>query len=149
MLRLDRDAFDAICALAFQEYPLEMCGLIAGAPETDAAERFYACRNAAESAKVYEIDPLEFMRVEDDADERPGTGLEEPDPLAIGREERADCVDALGQRPVLSGIEIPDEDCRPAVDRGGHREPPAVCGHVEGRPVAEHDRRLSGDQNGI
>ena len=70
MLRLDREAFDAICALAFQEYPLEMCGLIAGAPGADAAERFYACRNVAESAKVYTIDPLDFMRVEDDADER-------------------------------------------------------------------------------
>ena len=74
MLRLHRDAFDAICALAFQEYPLEMCGLIAGpdAPDTSVtttAERFYACRNAAESAKVYSMDPLEFMSVEDDADD--------------------------------------------------------------------------------
>lgn len=75
VLRLHRGAFDAICALAFQEYPLEMCGLIAGAPDPGAApdsataERFYACRNAAESAKVYSIDPLEFMRVEDDADD--------------------------------------------------------------------------------
>ena len=70
MLRLHRDAFDAICALAFQEYPLEMCGLIAGPPDGSAAAvRFYACRNAAESAKIYSIDPLEFMRVEDDADD--------------------------------------------------------------------------------
>ena len=70
VLRLDREAFDAICALAFQEYPLEMCGLIAGPPDSDAAERFYACRNEAESAKVYTIAPLDFMRVEDDADDR-------------------------------------------------------------------------------
>jgi proteasome lid subunit RPN8/RPN11 len=70
VLRLDRDAFDAICALAFQEYPLEMCGLIAGPPGSGSAERFYACRNAAESAKVYSIDPMDFMRVEDDADDR-------------------------------------------------------------------------------
>lgn len=47
-----------------------MCGLIAGEPGDDTAERFYACRNVAESAKVYTIDPLDFMRVEDDADDR-------------------------------------------------------------------------------
>jgi proteasome lid subunit RPN8/RPN11 len=69
VLQLDRGAFDAICALAFQEYPLEMCGLIVGEPGSDSARRFVACRNVAESAKVYEIDPLEFMSVEDGADE--------------------------------------------------------------------------------
>ena len=70
MLRLPRDAFDAICDLAFREYPLEMCGLIAGAPGSDVAVRFYPCRNAAESAKVYSVDPKDFMRAERDADAR-------------------------------------------------------------------------------
>ena len=70
MLRLDRAAFDAICDLAFREYPLEMCGLIAGDPGGDRAERFYPCRNAAESAKVYTVDPKDFLRVERDADDR-------------------------------------------------------------------------------
>ena len=69
MLRLDRAAFDAICDLAFREYPLEMCGLIAGAPGSDRAVRFYPCRNAAESAKVYTVDPKDFMRAELDADD--------------------------------------------------------------------------------
>ena len=69
MLRLDRKAFDDICALAYREYPLEMCGLIAGAPDADHAARFYACRNDAQSAKVYTIAPLDFMRAEDDADD--------------------------------------------------------------------------------
>ena len=69
MLRLDRAAFDAICDLAFREYPLEMCGLIAGAPGSDHAATFYACRNAAESAKVYTVDPMDFMRAEDAADD--------------------------------------------------------------------------------
>lgn len=70
VLRLDRVSFDAICALAFREYPLEMCGLIAGAPGHDRAERFYPCRNAAESATVYTVDPRDFMRAEADADDR-------------------------------------------------------------------------------
>ena len=77
MLRLDREAFDAICDLAFREYPLEMCGLIAGAQVDDPlddqtpahAERFYACRNTAESAKVYTIDPKDHFRAEMDADD--------------------------------------------------------------------------------
>ena len=57
VLRLDRAGFDAICDLAFREYPLEMCGLIAGPPGDDHAARFYPCRNVAESAKLYTIDP--------------------------------------------------------------------------------------------
>ncbi|MFW2332259.1 Mov34/MPN/PAD-1 family protein [Ilumatobacter sp.] len=69
MLRLDRDAFDAICALAYREYPLEMCGLIAGPPNADVAARFYPCRNAAESAKVYTIDPKDHLHAELDADD--------------------------------------------------------------------------------
>jgi len=70
VLRLDRTAFDAICNLAFQEYPLEMCGLIAGEPDGDRAEVFYPCRNTAESAKVYTIDPTDHFRAEMDADDR-------------------------------------------------------------------------------
>ena len=70
MLRLDRAAFDAICAHAFAEYPLEMCGLIAGAPGGDRADVFYPCRNVAESAKLYTIDPSDHYRAEIDADDR-------------------------------------------------------------------------------
>jgi len=70
VLRLDRAAFDAICAHAFREYPLEMCGLIAGPPEGDRADAFYPCRNVAESAKLYTIDPSDHYRAEIDADDR-------------------------------------------------------------------------------
>ncbi len=70
MLRLDRAAFDAICAQAFREYPLEMCGLIAGPPDSGRAAHFYPCRNSAESAKVYTIDPKDHLRAELDADDR-------------------------------------------------------------------------------
>jgi proteasome lid subunit RPN8/RPN11 len=70
VLRLDRGAFDLICAHAFDGYPLEMCGLIAGEPGTGHAAVFYPCRNAAESAKVYTVDPKDFLRAELDADDR-------------------------------------------------------------------------------
>jgi proteasome lid subunit RPN8/RPN11 len=69
VLRLDRQAFDAVNDLAFREYPLEMCGLIAGSPGTDRVERFYPCRNTAESAKVYTIHPHDHLEAEIDADD--------------------------------------------------------------------------------
>ena len=69
MLRLDRQVFDAINDLAFREYPLEMCGLIAGPPGDDRAVRFYPCRNTAESAKVYTVDPKDHLKAELDADD--------------------------------------------------------------------------------
>ena len=70
MLRLDRAAFDAICAHAFAEYPLEMCGLIAGAPGDDRADIFYPCRNEAASSTLYTVDPGDHYRAEIDADDR-------------------------------------------------------------------------------
>jgi proteasome lid subunit RPN8/RPN11 len=70
VLRLDRSAFDALCDLAFREYPLEMCGLIAGPAGAEHAAHFYPCRNAAESAKVYTVDPRDFLRAERNADDR-------------------------------------------------------------------------------
>jgi proteasome lid subunit RPN8/RPN11 len=69
VLRLDRQAFDAICDVAFREYPLEMCGLVAGTEGDDAAT-FYPCHNDAESAKVYTINPKDHLRAERDADDR-------------------------------------------------------------------------------
>ena len=68
MLRLGREAFDAICDLAIREYPLEMCGLIAG-PESDRAARFFGCHNDAESAKVYTVNPKDHLRAEMAADD--------------------------------------------------------------------------------
>lgn len=60
--------------LALDEYPLEACGLLAGPPASgggvgDRAARFYPCRNAAASARVYTVDPRDHLRAEDDADD--------------------------------------------------------------------------------
>ena len=57
--------------LALDGYPLEVCGLLAGVGER--AEWFYPCRNAAQSAKVYEIDGRDYLRADRDAEAR---GLE-------------------------------------------------------------------------
>jgi proteasome lid subunit RPN8/RPN11 len=49
-------------------YPLEVCGLLAGVG--DRVDIFYPCRNAARSAKVYEIDGRDYMHADRDSEER-------------------------------------------------------------------------------
>ncbi len=66
--RLSRPVFDGICDLAFREYPLEMCGLVAGPVIGASAEVLYPCRNVAASAKVYTIDPSDHLAAERAAD---------------------------------------------------------------------------------
>lgn len=80
MLRLPETILDEWVALAYNAYPYECCGLIAGpAVSRDAGgdsggdldvtvERFYPCRNVAQSAKVYTVDPLDHLRAERDAE---------------------------------------------------------------------------------
>jgi proteasome lid subunit RPN8/RPN11 len=64
VLDLDRATLDDIAAMAYAAYPLEGCGLLVGDPSSTRVERFVRCRNAAESAKVYTLDPLEHLRAE-------------------------------------------------------------------------------------
>ena len=58
---------------AYDGLPDEACGLFAGPPGTDRATAFYPCRNAAESSRVYTIDPKDHLRADRDAE---GRGLE-------------------------------------------------------------------------
>ena len=60
-------------AHAYDGLPDEACGLIAGPPGSDRATAFYPCRNAAESSRVYTIDPKDHLRADRDAE---GRGLE-------------------------------------------------------------------------
>ena len=74
VLRIDRTALDEFVGLALAEYPLEACALLAGPPGADGgagdhAVRCYPCRNAAESARVYTIDPHDHLRAEMDAED--------------------------------------------------------------------------------
>jgi proteasome lid subunit RPN8/RPN11 len=66
MLRLPEHAYLALVGHALDVYPLEACGLLAGVGER--VERFYACRNAAESSKLYELDPRDHLRADRDAE---------------------------------------------------------------------------------
>lgn len=58
---------------AYDGLPDEACGLIAGSPGTDTVTAFYPCRNAAESSRIYMIDPKDHLRADRDAE---GRGLE-------------------------------------------------------------------------
>lgn len=69
MLELPQDVVDDIVRLAVDGYPYEVCGLLAGPPGGCRATTFYPCRNAAESARVYTIDPRDHLRAERDAEE--------------------------------------------------------------------------------
>ena len=89
MLRLGPDVYDTMVAHTLDGLPLEACGLLATASRSegrsgpgagDSSESdgplvvaVYPCRNAAESARLYEVHPLDHLRADRDAEER---GLE-------------------------------------------------------------------------
>jgi [CysO sulfur-carrier protein]-S-L-cysteine hydrolase len=74
VLALPAGIVDELTAHAYDAYPYECCGLVAGPPADDRGavrvERFYPCRNAAASAKVYTVDPLDHLHAERDAEGR-------------------------------------------------------------------------------
>jgi [CysO sulfur-carrier protein]-S-L-cysteine hydrolase len=70
---ITRAVADEMIAHCLAAYPLEGCGLLAAAPNTDELTMCYPTRNAAESARVYTIDPKDHLRADRDADDR---GLE-------------------------------------------------------------------------
>lgn len=70
MLSLDRAVFDAILAHALDGLPNEACGLLGAAPgdpDRPSITTFYPCRNAAASARVYEVDTRDLGRANWDA----------------------------------------------------------------------------------
>jgi proteasome lid subunit RPN8/RPN11 len=69
VLELPQPVVDDITRLAVDGYPYEVCGLLAGPPGGSSVTAFYPCRNAAESARVYTIDPRDHLRAERDAEE--------------------------------------------------------------------------------
>ena len=74
MFEITREVHAQLVGLALDEYPLEACGLVSGPPALDGGPgdrgvRFHPCRNDAESARVYTVDPRDFMAAEADADD--------------------------------------------------------------------------------
>ncbi|MEM1334302.1 MAG: M67 family metallopeptidase [Actinomycetota bacterium] len=75
MFTVSAEIIAQIVTRAQREYPLEMCGLVAGPPASaggpgDVGSIFYGCRNTEESARVFTVHPLDHLAAEDDADDR-------------------------------------------------------------------------------
>src|SRR6478735_11268185 len=73
MFSVSRAAFAAMVGQAYDCYPEEACGLLAGHAGRDDATVFYPCENLTHSGKVYTISPGDHLRAERDAE---GRGLE-------------------------------------------------------------------------
>jgi [CysO sulfur-carrier protein]-S-L-cysteine hydrolase len=73
VLHLTQRTWTAMVGHAYDGLPDEACGLLAGPPGTDKVTAFYPCGNAAESSRVYTIDPKDHLRADRDAE---GRGLE-------------------------------------------------------------------------
>jgi proteasome lid subunit RPN8/RPN11 len=73
VLRLTDATHLEIVAHALDDIPMEACGLLAGRPGDDKVALVYRCRNAAESSRLYELDPLDHLKADRDAESR---GLE-------------------------------------------------------------------------
>jgi len=66
-------SYTEMVAHALDDLPNEACGLIAAAPGTAKGERVYRCGNAAASSRLYEIEPLDHLKADRDAE---SNGLE-------------------------------------------------------------------------
>jgi proteasome lid subunit RPN8/RPN11 len=73
VLQLTRRTWAEMVGHAYDGLPDEACGLLAGPPGTNRCTAFYPCRNAAESSRVYTVDPKDHLRADRDAEDR---GLE-------------------------------------------------------------------------
>ena len=75
MFEVTRDVYAQLVGSALDEYPLEACGLIAGPLSSDdgpgdIGRVYYPCHNDERSARIYTVNPKDFMRAEIDADDR-------------------------------------------------------------------------------
>jgi [CysO sulfur-carrier protein]-S-L-cysteine hydrolase len=67
MLRLTPVVYAEMVSHCYDGLPNEACGLLAGSPEQSKATRCYRTRNAADSAKLYVVDPSDHLRADRDA----------------------------------------------------------------------------------
>jgi proteasome lid subunit RPN8/RPN11 len=70
MLVIDRTVLLEVVAHAYDGYPLEACGLLAGDPRSDTISVCYPCRNVAESSRIFRIADDDYVHAEGDADQQ-------------------------------------------------------------------------------
>lgn len=69
MLRLPHRIWLQVVGHSLDGLPDEACGLLGGHADGRVVT-FYPCRNAAESGRVYEVDPRDHLRADRDAEDR-------------------------------------------------------------------------------
>lgn len=70
MLNVSRQTWLEILAEAWDSYPNEACGVLVARPEIDSPiVRFEPIVNAADSSRVFTLDPMGFMKAERRADD--------------------------------------------------------------------------------
>jgi len=73
MLRVPANVYSEIVGHCLGGLPEEACGLLGGDRSSGSVVRCYPARNAAASAKLYEVDGRDYLRADRDAE---GSGLE-------------------------------------------------------------------------
>lgn len=73
MLRIPIAVHAQLVGHCLDGLPEEACGLLGGEPATGKALRCYPTRNAAHSARLYTVEPLDHLRADRDAE---SSGLE-------------------------------------------------------------------------
>lgn len=68
MLTVPQKFIDQMISHAIREYPLEACGLLAGT--SGEVKEFYKTRNDAASARVYTVNPGDYLKADRDAESK-------------------------------------------------------------------------------
>lgn len=61
---IESSLVDQMFAHCIREFPLEACGLLGLDQLSGQVAAVYPCKNVAESAKLYTVDPRDFLRVD-------------------------------------------------------------------------------------
>ncbi|MCL4449614.1 MAG: M67 family metallopeptidase [Actinobacteria bacterium] len=69
MLKLTKQLYDDIVTNCIAGLPQEACGLIGGYPSLEKVVKCYPARNIAQSARLYEVHPLDYLKADRDAQE--------------------------------------------------------------------------------
>jgi proteasome lid subunit RPN8/RPN11 len=69
MLSLAPHVYRRMVAHCYDGLPEEACGLLGGDPATGKATVLYPARNAAASARVYEVDSRDYLHADRDAEQ--------------------------------------------------------------------------------
>jgi proteasome lid subunit RPN8/RPN11 len=135
MLRLGKDHYLEMIGHALDGLPEEACGLFAAPLDAAEVRITYRCRNTAASARLYEVDPMDHLKADRDAEAK---GLQ-----IIGVYHSHTHTDAYPSPTDIA--QAPDPDWHYLIVSLREPEPVIrsyriVDGHVAEEPVVVEDR---------